>query len=37
MSKIKFITDSASDISVEDERSLDIQVIPFPVAFGAQS
>lgn len=37
MSKIKFITDSASDISVEDERSLDIQVIPFPVAFGEQS
>lgn len=34
MSKIKFITDSASDISVQDEQSLGIQVVPFPVAFG---
>ncbi len=34
MSKIKFITDSASDISREDEQSLGIQVLPFPVSFG---
>ncbi len=34
MSKIKFITDSASDISVQDEQSLGIQVLPFPVSFG---
>lgn len=34
MSKIKFITDSASDISMQDEQSLGIQVVPFPVAFG---
>lgn len=34
MSKIKFITDSASDISVQDEQSLGIQVISFPVSFG---
>lgn len=34
MSKIKFITDSASDIPVQDEQSLGIQVVPFPVAFG---
>lgn len=31
MPKIKFITDSASDISDQDERELGIQVIPFPV------
>jgi len=36
MSKIKFITDSASDISVQDEQALGIQVLPFPVAFGDQ-
>jgi len=34
MSKIKFITDSASDIPVQDEQSLGIQVMPFPVSFG---
>ena len=34
MSKIKFITDSASDIPVSYETSLGIQVIPFPVSFG---
>lgn len=34
MSKIKFITDSASDISVQDEQALGIQVLPFPVTFG---
>lgn len=33
MSKIKFITDSASDIPVQDEQSLGIQVLPFPVSF----
>lgn len=34
MSKIKFITDSASDILVQDEQTLGIQVLPFPVSFG---
>ena len=34
MSKIKFITDSASDIPVQDEQSLGIQVLSFPVSFG---
>lgn len=34
MLKIKFITDSASDINVQDEQSLGIQVLPFPVSFG---
>lgn len=34
MSKIKFITDSGSDISVQDEQALEIQVLPFPVSFG---
>lgn len=34
MQKIKFITDSASDISEQDERELGIHVIPFPVTFG---
>lgn len=34
MSKIKFITDSASDISAQDEQSLGIQVLPFLVSFG---
>ena len=34
MSKIKFITDSASDISVQDEQALGIQVLAFPVSFG---
>lgn len=34
MSKIKFITDSASDIPVQDERELGIQVLSFPVSFG---
>ena len=37
MSKIKFITDSASDISVQDEQSLGIQVLPFPVTFGDET
>lgn len=34
MSKIKFITDSASDISLQDEQALGIQVLAFPVSFG---
>lgn len=34
MTKIKFITDSASDISAQDEKALGIQVLPFPVSFG---
>lgn len=37
MSKIKFITDSASDISFEDERALGIQVLPFPVSFAEKT
>ena len=32
MSKIKFLTDSASDIAPQDEAELGIQVIPFPVS-----
>jgi len=34
MSKIKFITDSASDILLQDEQTLGIQVLSFPVSFG---
>ena len=34
MAKIKFITDSVSDITVQDEQALGIQVLPFPVSFG---
>lgn len=37
MQKIKFITDSASDISEQDERALGIHVIPFPVTFGEKT
>ena len=37
MQKIKFITDSASDISEQDERALGIYVIPFPVTFGEKT
>lgn len=37
MSKIKFITDSASDISAENEKNLDILVLPFKVAMGDKS
>ena len=37
MDRIKFITDSASDISVENERELDILVMPFKVAMGDKS
>lgn len=37
MAKIKFITDSASDITVQDEQALDILVLPFPIAFGEKT
>lgn len=37
MSKIKFITDSASDISVENEKNLDILIMPFKIAMGDKS
>lgn len=37
MAKLKFITDSASDISLQDEKSLGIQVLSFPVSFGDQT
>ena len=34
MEKIKIITDSASDISLEDEKRYGIDVMPFTIAFG---
>ncbi len=34
MSKIKIMTDSASDISSADEQKYSIEVIPFPIALG---
>lgn len=34
MSKIQIMTDSASDISFEDEKNYSISVIPFPVTLG---
>lgn len=34
MSKIKIMTDSASDISTADEQKYSIEVIPFPVTLG---
>lgn len=34
MSKIQIMTDSASDISYEDEKRYSISVIPFPVTLG---
>lgn len=37
MSKIKIMTDSASDITAENEKRLDILIMPFKVAFGEQS
>lgn len=37
MSKIKIMTDSASDISYEDEKKYSISVIPFPVILGDQT
>ena len=37
MSKIKIMTDSASDISYEDEQKYSISVIPFPITLGDKS
>lgn len=37
MSKIKMITDSASDILVDVAKKLEIEVLPFKVAMGEQS
>ncbi len=37
MSKIQIMTDSASDISYEDEKKYSISVIPFPVTLGDQT
>ena len=37
MNKIQIMTDSASDISYEDEKKYSISVIPFPVTLGDKS
>ena len=37
MEKIRLITDSASDISYEDEKMYDIRVLPFEVVLGDKS
>ena len=37
MSKIKIITDAASDMSSEDELKYGIRVIPFQVTLGDES
>ncbi len=37
MEKIRLITDSASDISYEDEREYGIRVLPFQIALGDKS
>ena len=37
MAKIKFITDSASDITFDNEKKYDIMVMPFKVAMGEKS
>ena len=37
MGKIQVITDSASDISYENEKRYDIHIIPFPVVIGEKS
>ena len=37
MNKIRIMTDSASDISFEDEKKYSISVIPFPVTLGDQT
>lgn len=37
MEKIRIITDSASDITVENEKDLDIRVLPFQIALGDNS
>lgn len=36
MSKIKIMTDSASDISYEDEEDYSISVLPFPIILGEE-
>lgn len=37
MSKIKIMTDSASDISYADEKKYGISIIPFPITLGEKS
>ena len=37
MSKIKIITDSASDINLETAKKLDIKVIGFPITLDGKS
>lgn len=37
MEKIRIITDSASDIDYENEKNLDIKILPFQVALGDKS
>ena len=37
MNKIQIMTDSASDISIEDEKKYSIPIIPFFIAFGDKS
>jgi DegV family protein with EDD domain len=37
MSKIQIMTDSASDISVADEKEHSIAIIPFPIVLGGKS
>ncbi|MDO5411575.1 MAG: DegV family protein [Lachnospiraceae bacterium] len=37
MEKIRLITDSASDISFEDEKTYDIRILPFQVVLGENS
>ncbi|MGN0395952.1 MAG: DegV family protein [Coprococcus sp.] len=37
MSKIRIMTDSASDISAEEEKQYNICIIPFPVVLGGKS
>ena len=36
MSKIRIITDSASDISTAEEQKYNILILPFPVTVGAK-
>ena len=37
MSKIRIMTDSASDISYADEQKYAISVIPFPITLGGKT
>jgi len=37
MSKVRIMTDSASDISVEEEKKYNIHIVPFPVVLGDKS